>query len=161
MVDRKRPLKLKKLLLHRDHHEQLSQDPSTDSKFGMKNPSKLVISPPILSPTRTSSLEYLLSPTLFPSKSVSTHLNSVSPSPPVRIREVQNASAAVNALSEPRNRQRYSFSGGKVKMYNSPHVPLHRDVDRERARKMRELEDRIVGRRQSTVKLTLTPRTAV
>lgn len=92
---------------------------------------------------------------------MSTHLNSVSPKPQFLTRDAQNASAAANALTEPRNRRRYSFSGVKVKMYNSPHVPLHRDVDRERARKMRELEDRIVGRRQSTVKLTLTPRTAV
>ncbi|KAG2178890.1 hypothetical protein INT43_001736 [Umbelopsis isabellina] len=155
MVDRKKALKLKHLLLHKDPamHQTLPE---------MKNPHPLVISPPILSPTRTSSLNYLLSPTtIYPSKSISTHMNSVSPRPVVRTREADNASAAANALNDTRSRRRYSFSGGKVKMYNSPHVPLHRDVDREKARKMRELEDRIVGRRQSTVKLTLTPRSAV
>ncbi|KAI8577840.1 hypothetical protein K450DRAFT_250321 [Umbelopsis ramanniana AG] len=159
MVDRKRPLKLKNLLLHKDHHHE--HDSYSDDKSKIKNVNKLVISPPILSPTRTSSLEYLLSPTLYPSKSMSTHMNSVSPRPPVRAREAQNVTAAVDVMPELRPRRRYSFSGGKVKMYNSPHVPTHRDMDRERARKMRELEDRIVGRRQSTVKLTLTPRTAV
>jgi hypothetical protein len=158
MNDCKKSRKLKKLLLHKDHHKVHSQDPSVNQKYRFRNPDELVISPPILSPTRTSSLEF--SPTLYPSKSVSTHLNSVSPRPEIQKRDVNNASIA-NVLTENRNRRRYSFSGEKVKMYNTSHVPLLRDVDRERARKMRELEDRIVGRRQSTVKLTLTPRMVV